>query len=33
MGIGLGLLVKFIVETNQTPHPRIPDASDDVTRK
>jgi hypothetical protein len=33
IGTGLGFLVKFIVEANQTPHDRIARAADDASRK
>jgi hypothetical protein len=33
MGTGLGFLVKFIVEANQTSHDRIAGAAEDSRRK
>jgi len=33
MGTGLGFLVKFIVEANQTPRDRIASLTDDASRK
>jgi hypothetical protein len=33
MGTGLGFLVKFIVEANQTPHDPIAGLADDASRK
>jgi hypothetical protein len=33
MGTGIGFMVKFIVEANQTPHHRSADAANDVSRK
>jgi hypothetical protein len=33
LGTGLGFMVKFIVEANQTPHDRIAGVTDDASRK